>query len=434
MTSTKDSPNVLLNHLAPWLIPAFVLLTPLVSFLKFQKYSLLTLEVLYLSVLMGGIALIFGALLRFGKKTGTAIGITVVAIAFADFQFEIRITHLAFGATMLIIIAWAAGQSLLPILGVVSGVVFFSTLALPPKFGQPSLKVVSKETLDIKLNPILHIILDEHLGIEGFENRSPLEIRTRELLKSFYVNNGFLLLGGAYSNFDETFNSLPNLLNNSLSDRNWKYIGTGSDGFSAITRNGYLESLSRRGYAIRIYQSQYFNFCESPNVNLLSCASYNYTGLNNLDSLTDKTSVRAVLILSRYLNRSRLYGLARSYYQQMAATGVFNLRLIENNNYAPLASFPFFKLLARDLTKRPDGQVFFAHLLMPHRPFMFDAECKIILDHPYNKLERMSDEWLSSYREAYHKQVACTTEQMKILFTAMKKAKSLRPDYYFGSR
>lgn len=412
------------GHLAAWCTPALVLLTPFVSFLKFQEYPLLSLEVLYLALLMAGIALIVGALIRFGGKLGTTAGITAVAIVFADFQFEIRITYLAIGAIVLLILGWFAGRPLVPVLAVVSGVVFLSTLILPPQLTKQTVTWASEETLDAKLNPILHIILDEHLGVEGFENRSSGETRTRELLKSFYVSNGFRLFGGAYSNFDETFNSLPNMLNNSLSDRNWEYIGTGSDGFSTITRNAYLVSLSRQGYGIRVYQSLYFNFCETPDVRLLSCISYNYTGLGNLDALTDNASVRASLVLARYLNRSRLYGLARSYYQELAARGLFNLRRIENNNFAPLASYPFFEVLAREIAQNPNGQVFFAHLLIPHRPFMFDSRCAIVLDQPYDNLERMSDPWLSAYREAYHEQVACTTRQLGNLFAAMKKAGS----------
>mgnify|MGYP003668486917 CR=1 FL=1 len=403
-------------------IPPLVLLTPFASFLKFQEYPLLSLEVGYLAAALAVLGLALGALIRWGGRAGTALVLSALVVVFADFQFEIRLTYLALGGGAFLVFAWFAGRALLPVFAAAAAVVFLSTLILPAQLKDAEIVLASPEDIRNELPPILHVILDEHIGIEGIESDTEWEKQARADLTAFYLEYGFRLFGGAYANYTETFNSIPNLLNNTLSTEDFEYVTDGADGLSAVKENAYLSTLSDRGYKIRIYQSKYFNFCEAARISLLSCSSYNYTGLGNLDKLTDSPGVRAELILSRFLNRSRIYGLSRSIYQNLAAAGFLKLRRLENNNFAPLASYPFFRLIENDMAEKARGQVFFAHLLIPHRPFMFDSTCEVVLDHPFDNMEIRSEAWLVEYRKAYYEQVACTTKLMRHLFDSLRRS------------
>ena len=407
---------------AVYVAPGLILLTPFISFLKFQDYPLLTTEVGYLGGAIALLSLVLSGIAIFGGRLGAAVVTAVALTLFADFQFEARLTYLALGGAGLVALGWFLARSLLTVLAVVFAVILLSTLILPAQLRDAGLELASENDIRSELPTVLHVILDEHIGIEGIELATPWERKARADLKAFYLENGFRLYGGAYSNYNGTFNSIPNILNNTLSTKNWAYVSNGADGLSAVKENAYLRKYSEQGYGVRIYQSRYFNYCETLGVSLLSCKSYNYTGLDNLDALTDKASVRAELVLARFLNRSRIYGFMRSLYQRLAVGGFFNLRRIENNNFAPLATYPFFDVLKQDLAKASGGQVFFAHLLIPHRPFMFDANCGIVLDHAYDRLERSSSEWLVEYRKAYFEQVTCTTKLMSELFDSLRKA------------
>lgn len=407
---------------AVFLAPALILLTPFVSFLKFQGYPLLTSEVGYLVVGLVILSFLLGAIARWSGRLGAAIIVAGALTIFADFQFEIRISYLAVGCVVLVVLGWFLARPLMPALLAVFAVVLLSTLILPAQLRDAGLELTSDKDIRPELPPVLHVILDEQIGIEGIEQTTPWEKQARANLKAFYLENGFRLYGGAYSNYTETFNSIPSFLNNTLPNKSWAYVTNGANGLSAVKENAYLRRYAQRGYGIRVYQSKYFNFCESPGLSLLSCKSYNYTGLDNLDALTDKATERAELILARYLNRSRVYGLGRSIYQGLAVKGFLDLRRLENNNFAPLASYPFFDILKTDLAESPGGQVFFAHLLIPHRPFMFDEKCEVRLDQAYDHLERRSSQWLVEYRKAYFKQVSCTTKLMSGLFESLKKA------------
>ena len=53
------------------------------------------------------------------------------------------------------------------------------------------------------LPPVVHILLDEHIGIEGLGGDAAADAM-KERLRSFYVNNGFRLFGGAYSEVSST--------------------------------------------------------------------------------------------------------------------------------------------------------------------------------------------------------------------------------------
>lgn len=403
-------------------VPTLALLTPFVSFLKFQEYPLLSAEALYLAGWIAALGVALGAMVRWGGRIGASLVITAAVLVFVDFQFEIRLTYLAAGGAVVVVAGWFFVRAAMPVLAVAAAVVFISTLVLPPQLRQPDVVLASAADVRPELSPVIHVILDEQIGVEGIETDTPWERKAREDLKAFYLNSGFRLFGAAYSNYGETFDSIPNLLNGSLTLKRHSYVETGADGLPALKKNAYLKRLSGLGYRVRVYQSKYFNYCEAEGVSLLSCASYNYTGLGNLNALSDDPLVRAELVLARFLNRSRIYGLARSLYQRAAVTGFLKLRRIENNNFAPLASYPFFERIERDIAAGVRGQVLFAHLLIPHRPFMFDANCNLVLDHSYDEMEHGSPEWLAAYRRAYYEQVACTTRRMKGLFDALRQA------------
>lgn len=405
-----------------FVFPGLILLTPFLSFLKFQGYPLFTAEVVYLLAVVITLGSALGAIAKWGGKLGTAFVFSITVVAFADFQFELRLTYLAIASVFILASSYFFARAMMPVITIVAAVVLLSTLFLPAQLHKAEHTPASAEDVQKNLRPIVHIVLDEHIGIEGIDINT-IEGQTAKVrLKNFYQKNGFRLFGGAYSNYAETFNSLPNLLNSTLLTKSFTYIGEGADRLPILTQNLYFERLAQLGYGFRIYQSKYFNYCADPNLPVISCDSYNYTGLDNLDSLTDDWSIKSNLITARFLNRSRIYGLARSVYQRLAVAGFFALRPIENQNFAPLASLPFFDLLRKDLSSEIRGQVFFAHLLIPHRPFMFNSRCELVLDQPYSSLKRRSEPWLAEYEKSYYEQVTCTTRKIKEILDALDRS------------
>ena len=45
-----------------------------------------------------------------------------------------------------------------------------------------------------------------------------------------------------------------------------------------------------------------------------------------------------------------------------------------------ITAFPVIDRLREDITKSPNGTAFFAHLLTPHAPYVYDADCELRLE------------------------------------------------------
>ena len=94
-----------------------------------------------------------------------------------------------------------------------------------------------------------------------------------ESLRAFYQRSDFTLFGAAYSLFFDTDESLATLLNGAMSPDTASLI-SGKDEHRRIHANGWFEKLVQRGYQIRVYQSDYLDFCNAKDVDLTYCFTY----------------------------------------------------------------------------------------------------------------------------------------------------------------
>ncbi|MDP6173432.1 MAG: hypothetical protein QGF09_04620, partial [Rhodospirillales bacterium] len=359
--------------------PSAILLTTFLSFLGFHNYPLLSLESLIILGGALGLGLTFSTLIALGGHwLEVPIAATLLAF-FADVQFDWRLRYvLVFGLAMLAA-GWLVRRNLSQIMGAVFATVLVTTVVLPTeKTLVDTPDAVSRPAKDPDLAPLVHIVLDEHVGIEGIPGPFNKPAGSKDQIKAFYQTLGFRLYGNAYTRYANTEDSLPNILNFTRKARNRKSVLRSRD-FIYLDENEYFRQLSRKGYVMRIYQSQFMDFCRSRDISVESCESYNYTGLDQLDKLASNPATKSLIILSRHLNRSRIYGILRSRYQNLARQEIIPIPILENNNFAPLAALPFFDRLGRDLKNARRGVAYFAHLLIPHRPFMFDEACNVVL-------------------------------------------------------
>jgi len=286
-------------------------------------------------------------------------------------------------AALLAVLLWVLREHATKILSVV----FVTLIALTILTADPGPNRVTSnaETVATKGGnaPLfIHLLLDEHIGVEGL----PREIHgARELraeLIDFYTQRGFRLFGGAYSQYANTFNAVANLLNFSSRDVSHPYLVRGSDEREwELKESAYFTMLQDRGYRLNVYQSTYMELCRIPGVHPERCTTYPVASLGTIQDLDLHASEKAHFIVNSLLARSRTLRVLNIGYQRLVREPLGRLGVdtpdwrAEPPSFGPLPVPLMFERLTRDILAQPRGHAFFAHFIMPHYPYVFDSDC-----------------------------------------------------------
>lgn len=210
---------------------------------------------------------------------------------------------------------------------------------------------------------LLHIILDEQWGVGGL--RAAGDTATAAFLRKFYLERGFEIYEGAYSRSSMTEQSVPDML--SLGET--ATVTWPSPGMGRVTENPYFERLQKLGFSILAYQTNYFDYCHSPGAPVVGCSVVPFNSIANVGHLGGKWTRRAIM--------------AGHYFLKMNSHIYVRLRTESPAGKVSIAGggLATAKEVRNALATRPlQGMAFFVHLLLPHRPFEFDAECRVIKD------------------------------------------------------
>ncbi len=281
MCSSRSS-HVLLRRLPNLLAPGLVFLPSFIAFVQFQGYPLWRPEVLITAGLLLLAGLPFGLLLSLRPRTFGAAAVVLLLVAWVtQFSAEGIVGLLAlwdgfsqslvawaglYGglaisflvALMIAAIPFAALSWLGPNLGIVLATVFgvtlVSTLLLPVE-PLPLGETYRRDAAEAKdLPPIIHLVLDEQIGVEGVPTDIAGGDVLRDELRRFYEDLGFTFYGRAYSEYSRTRHSVTSLLNgfDSLDDRN----PDEANEFSRLLwDNSWFKELARRDYIINAYHT-----------------------------------------------------------------------------------------------------------------------------------------------------------------------------------
>lgn len=258
---------------------------------------------------------------------------------------------------------------------------------------------------------IVHLILDEHIGIEGLPASDPDAARLREELKAFYVGAGFATYGGAYSEHMRTMNALPHVLN--YGER----LGLGMHGRTArVGPTEHLDRLIRQGYRLTVFEADFADFCSD--VRFSKCVTYESSSPTALLGTSLTTFERAGLIATKFMSLSRIVDAGLLPWRLVA--GQLGLPQLSPGNLGrstSAATLPVFDELTRRLSNARAGNIYFAHLLLPHYPYALDANCRLRRWRDWEK--PFTGRNLSKRQHAYFAQVRCTTRKIGALLKAL---------------
>jgi len=434
--------------------PLAILSTPVVKFIMFYGYGFGHLEVAVIFAGLVAVALALAAVMALRAETLRPVGLSVLIVGFGYGEFkraeplewlsmdlvgEVLLAGAAFGGILWL--AWAVRAWLNVLVVTVFGSMMVSMVLFQP--APPDAWEVRSQAVDVAGSrpPVLHVVLDQQIGIGGLP---PGIAGSRELaadLRAFYADYGFTLFTRAFTHFPESAYSISNLLNGEVRSNAWRYHDGGPD-YVRLKQNAWFRQLAKSGTTIDVVQSRFFDFCAADDASrkaIRVCSVYNHDDVRFFHDLDMGPLAKAKLLFAYFLWSDFRPLLARILYaydnvrRRLVARWGFNWPAWVYKPIAPRA------LVARDAMSRLSdraqelkaGQAVFAHILLPHDPYMFDPACGVAEDRG-GWARRRSPLWefnvgnspdarARSYG-AYLKQVRCVHTLLGVMFDKMRAA------------
>ena len=202
----------------------------------------------------------------------------------------------------------------------------------------------------------------------------------RARLQALFRANGFHVFGRAYSRFENTRNAIPGALNYASIPNNARFVAGGSP--KRLTENKYFDTMYAKGYNINVYQTDFMNFCSGYERKIATCSTYNVTGIKPVEYLDLSDYTKSEIITKTFAKLSVMQaGLSHFYnvLRREALSRGYELPpwMLSNSSLVPARALHDLDSIASAAARAPAGEMFFAHLLIPHGPFMYEPSCSV---------------------------------------------------------
>lgn len=378
-----------------------VLLIPLTVFLRHNSYGILRPEILVILGLTLLAALLLGLVSALGRTPGRVLVATFLAVMIVDIQTDwittvgLRLLLNVLGWGLFFWLVRARIPTVLTALAVPMLAVSLVTSGPPPmhEVGTPGARAGDDPDLPF----ILHLVLDEQIGVEGIPPEFDPDGAFAAMLREGYAERGFTVYGRAYSRYASTHMSLSNMLNGTAQPEFAPWFPGGFEHGILLEENRWFAQLREAGYRFHVVQTEYLRFLDPRPGPLEEGDSVVEYVSNDLASLADTPlSVfgKISIVLGIYSQESWiLKNLAGGFNRVNGAVGWFSLPDIHlgGGGVAPQAPMDQLDRLVADLQRAGPGQVWFAHITVPHFPYGFRADCSMETD---------SSRWLDSWDPA----------------------------------
>ena len=284
---------------------------------------------------------------------------------------------------------------------------------------------------------LVYLMLADHAGYAYAREKwaakagdKDADDKTPYFVNDFYQDNGFTFYPHVYSRFPDRYRSVASVLNPSKKEIKGEMFGRGTgtyyssseDARVTFSENELFKKLKEAGYNLNVYQSHPFNFCDgAESGGIAGCFTYPAPigALHSTDlSLTSKVA----LLVGHWLNSSPLgRGLVDAVRGKLIDHNVkisdFPIIGVPYVNSTPVGQADLLMQLREDLKKAQGKNVFFAHLALPHYPYVYDRFCRLKKDprlwrinRPYAGVSEPKEEerrW-----DQYNQQLFCTYAQL----------------------
>ncbi len=395
--SKRSSTSPKISFWTAVLALALILFAVFPPFFRHHGLSFLSLELVAFALICGFLSsvlhLIPATRTRWFSSTILGAALTLlIDIQFGSISSELSlIGHLFVTTGVCVLLFPHAHRVLTAFAGVL---ILLSPTVATKSTSTPSHHQIERDT---SLPPIVYLILDEHIGIGGISNQF---VQERTKILGEYIQRGFLVYENAYSLHDMTLASMGSLLNARPTVEH-AIEGNRQEGFS-LSKSVLFRYWADLGYRFSIYQSEYLDYCSAAKPAVDLCITYDqYIGLDVLKPLeTIDYTVTALFSRSEIAMKGRVrYNFLRNKVPQSIRPP--RLPPPPTGSWAARSRVALDEMRKQALVD-PEGRVFFAHLLHPHKPHIYDQECR-------PRRSTRSSILSSSH---YMDQVLCITKQL----------------------
>jgi len=282
-----------------------------------------------------------------------------------EFLPNTRLSWIILGLMILIGALMAAmKEKFFPVLLIFLAGMFFVDLCKAPV--QNLISMRRPTSASGELHHVIYIFLDEQIGIAGFPTDIEGGSQAKWDLQKVLSKHHFTTYPYAFSNYPDTWDSIPSILNSRLLTFTGEYMKEG--GSNSLLRDNLLfESLKNRGYALSIYQSDYINFA-SPRLGNLTVRTYQSNKLSAMHLIRMKWSERLRQILTIYMQSDSFWWdtfrdlVGKRYHDTKHLMGPLVLHDIWPDT------------LLADIKSAQRNTLFFVHLLTPHFPYVYKSD------------------------------------------------------------
>ena len=425
---------------ALWL-PFLGLATPFISYVTDRMYPLMSREVWLTLAGMFLVSFVMASIRRSSRLAWYAVMMGAVLTFDVDYQFVCKtfIVLSVFGTMVALI--WRIEETFVLVVSVFLCVFVATTVVRAALREEPKIHMSTEHSAIPAASPprLIHLVLDEHLGIEGIPTDTDYSRELKHKVKQFYQHYGFELYGGAYSRYSTTVNSISNLVNFSLESLD-KAIVEGDEPTYRMPQNQYFKFLHEQGYQLHVVGADYIDFCSVRETPLKYCTNYRWYSLDNIYSLDSSALTRTSTLLALFLAKSNLYQRGLNFYEHSVRPSGLSLGLpmpVVNRislwtsrkfEASSVNTMPAMDAMSKSILHLPRGNMFFAHLLLPHFPYVFREDCSpraipqsldnmVMTPQEFRTIEERGLRF-----DQYLRQVECVYMKLDDLFSRMQSA------------
>ena len=409
-TQIKDRQRLLVMFLFHFLLFSY----PLLSMLWRHSYPFFTVEVGFLFLLVFVIAFLLTIILSNVRATiANALASLLITVTFL-IQFNLWLEGIAICVIASLVVGWRLKLSFylfsLPVVAALILGAWFDSTEIDNR-GTPPSAIAS---VNSELPPVLHIVLDGFIGLDGLPSFS-FSTTIRDESYRFFKEYNFQVFPRAYSRYTATVDSLYSAFNFWNGAENKNSLEGLSRRKHIMQSNAVFDLFEKLGYQFNIYQTEHLDFCQSNPNSLSHCWEY---AQPNVDSVKHVKSIqlRSRMLASVLLSQSDVLSVLLS-----SQNWLLTPQLAVHDPQV-------FSKLELDLLNKPNGRFFFAHVLLPHPPFTFLHDCSVNYESnylfrvPIIKEAPQHNESLSEVRTGlYFEQMECALGSLRQVFNEMQE-------------